>query len=400
MKVFRATLILAALFLAACRDGRPAGDIAVDLEMYAQIQERLLAAQPGEVVTIPAGTFHFDRPLSLDGTPNVTIRGAGMDATVLSFKAQKVGAEGLKITADSVTVEDLTIVDSKGDAIKIQDSKSVTLRRVKTTWSGGAKETNGAYGLYPVACQGVLIEGCVASFASDAGIYVGQCRDVVVRDNHAHENVAGIEIENCIDAEVYGNLAENNTGGILVFDLPELPAGNGRACRVYRNRIVENNLRNFAPEGNIVGIVPPGAGMIILAAKDVEVFDNEFIGHKTFGMAIASYHITEKPYDDPNYDPFARDIFVYNNTFERKRAIPDLSKDFGKMVNFVFKGRPQDILYDGIIDPALPAGRNPMNVCVDQPQEGLRFANIDAANEFKQVDKDISRYACRREAVQ
>ncbi|MFZ4083138.1 MAG: right-handed parallel beta-helix repeat-containing protein [Pirellula sp.] len=45
-------------------------------------------------------------------------------------------------------------------------------------------------------CTNFLIEDCIAIGASDAGIYVGQSQDIVVRNCRAERNVAGIEIEN------------------------------------------------------------------------------------------------------------------------------------------------------------------------------------------------------------
>ncbi len=389
-------------FCVACTgdSGGPPPPNRIDEEMYEQIQEQLILAEPGATIELPAGTFEFDRPLSLDGVARVTIRGAGMEKTVISFRGQKAGAEGLRLTADSVVVEDLTIIDTRGDAIKAQDCNGITFRRVKTTWSGGPRASNGGYGFYPVASKNVLIEDCEAAYASDAGIYLGQCTTVTVRNCYAYENVAGIEIENCVDAEVYDNLAEGNTGGVLVFDLPDLEVVNGRNIQVYNNQIIENNHKNFAPEGNIVGIVPPGTGVILLAAKEVAVFDNDIIGHKTMGVAVASYLVTEKPWTDENYDPYAYNISIYNNRFERKRALPDLTKDFGKMVNAVFLGKPQDIIYDGIVDVGRGDQPNPMEICIDQPQEGLRFANIDIANDFDNVDQDISRYSCQLETMQ
>ncbi len=380
----------------ACQQAKKNTPVKIDTAVYNTIQTQLIDAQPGSIIKLPAGTFQFDRPLSLDDIKNVTIKGAGMNTTILSFKGQKAGAEGLKITADSVTLEDFTIVDTKGDAIKVQDSKAVTFRRIKATWSEGPKTENGGYGLYPVACDGVLIENCEVSGASDAGIYVGQSRSVIVRNSYAHENVAGIEIENCTLAEVYNCKSENNAGGILVFDLPGLPAGNGKSCKVHHNKIINNNHKNFAAEGNIVGTVAPGTGMILLAAKDVEVYDNQIIGHKTMGCAIASYQITELKWEDAKYDPFSYDIYLHNNHFERKKALPDLTKDFGKLINLVFYGKPQDIIYDGITDDKRPNGSNPMNLCIDQSQEGLRFGNIDAAHEFKNVVTDLKAYKCQR----
>ena len=366
----------------------------VDTQMYNRIQEQLLDATPGSVIEIPEGTFVFDRPLSLEGIPRVTLKGAGKNKTILSFKGQKVGAEGLRVTADSAVLQGFTIMDTKGDAIKVQDSKDVVMRDIHTTWSGGAKSSNGAYGLYPVACDGVLIEACEASYASDAGIYVGQSKNVLVRNSYAHHNVAGIEIENCTDAEVSYCRSENNSGGILVFDLPGLPAGNGKKCSIHHNAIIGNNHKNFAAEGNMVAIIAPGSGIILLAAKEVEVYENKIYDHKTIGAAIASYHITELEWSDANYDPFTYSVRLSNNDYKRRKSLPDMSKDFGKMVNLLFPGKPQDILYDGITDDQR-SGSNPMQVCILEKGEGLRFANIDAAHDFKTIDTDLKNYACQ-----
>lgn len=175
------------------------------------------------------------------GIADVSIRGQGMDQTIIDFtqQSQGSGSEGFLIKADRFTMEDLTI------------------RRVRTWWSDGASEQNGAYGIYPVMCSDVLIEHCVAQFASDAGIYVGQTRRAVVRYNRAEQNVAGIEIENTVGADVYENEATNNTGGILVFSLPGLQLKIGSHTRVFKNRLHDNNHPNFAHQGAMVASVPP-----------------------------------------------------------------------------------------------------------------------------------------------
>lgn len=353
----------------------------------------MLDAQPGATLKIPEGKYILKRSISLEDIPHVTIEGAGIDKTVLSFLNQSSGAEGLRIVADSVTLRDFTVEDAKGDCIKLQDCNGVTIERVKTVWTQGAKETNGGYGLYPVQCKNVTIDQCEAAYASDAGIYVGQSEDVVVKNSHAHHNVAGIEIENCIRAKVYDNLAEHNTGGILVFDLPDLELVNGSNCEVYNNIVRNNNNTNFAPAGNIVGIVPPGTGMILLAAKKVLIRDNEITGHKTIGIGMASYQITEKQWKDERYDPYSSDITIRDNTFSRNTAIPDMSKKFGQMINYYFTGKPQDIIYDAIF-PSDATDPNPLSICIHQPGDHIRFGHLDAANNFKGLSKDIKRYAC------
>ena len=259
--------------LGACqRDGSGAATPAADAEFQKGLQERLLDAKPGDVIDIPAGRYALDRSLSLrvDG---VTIRGAGMDKTVLSFKGQKSGAEGLIVNASGFTLENLAIEDSKGDGLKVNEGEDIVIRGVRVEWTNGPHTGNGAYGLYPVQTKNVLIEDSVVIGASDAGIYVGQSQNVVVRRNRAERNVAGIEIENCIDADVYDNVATENTGGILVFNMPDLPQP-GHTARVFKNRIFKNNTGNFGRKGTAVAAVPAGSGVVIMSNDDVEIFGN------------------------------------------------------------------------------------------------------------------------------
>ena len=206
-----AITIICLSFLAACsqpESNTDTGDTAVNMQK--QIQTQLLNAKPGDVITIPEGRFEMMRGLSLK-VDGVTIKGAGMDKTVLDFKNQISGAEGLLVTASDFTIEDLAIEDAKGDALKIMEGKNIIVRRVRTEWTNGPATENGAYGIYPVQTENTLIDGAVAIGASDAGIYVGQSRNVIVRNSRAEYNVAGIEIENTIDADVYDNIATNNT---------------------------------------------------------------------------------------------------------------------------------------------------------------------------------------------
>jgi len=316
------------------------------------LQERLITAQPGDTIRIEAGTHHFTRQLSLMDIENVTIMGQGQDQTILSFREQVEGAEGLFIKANGIIIENLTVVDSKGNGIKVQDSDGVTIRNVRVTWSDGPTETNGAYGVYPVGSRNVLIEYTDVSGASDAGIYVGQSEDVVVRYNMVFENVAGIEIENCIRADVYDNDVRNNTGGILVFDLPELMLKNGRDIRIFNNRILDNNHRNFAPPGNIVGMVPAGTGVLVMATDNVEVFDNEISGHNTVNTAVTSYLITQLEFSDPDYNPYPSAVFIFDNLFDRTPSLPDTTRMMGKVLAGIFGTDVPDIIHDGFVDPA------------------------------------------------
>src|SRR6202795_2409776 len=206
------------VIVAACGQqsgqSQPKGLTAADATFQKLLQERFLDAKPGTVIEIPAGKHALDRVLTLRAN-GVTIRGAGSAKSILSFKNEISGPEGMLVYANDFTIEHVAIEDSKGDGLKINDGENITIRDVRVEWTGGPKTTNGAYGIYPVKSKNVLIEDSASFGASDAGIYVGQSQNVIVRRNRAERNVAGIEIENTIGADVYENTATGNTGGIL-----------------------------------------------------------------------------------------------------------------------------------------------------------------------------------------
>ena len=371
-----------------------------------ELQTKLVMAEAGEVIDIPAGHYQLTKSLWLDGGENVTIRGAGMEQTILSFANQTEGAEGIKVTGGQhILIEGLTVQDAKGDAIKTQDVNGITFRNVKTEWTGGPKETNGAYGLYPVLCQNVLIEDCQSIGASDAGIYVGQSNNIIVRNCTAHHNVTGIEIENSQMADVYNNVVHNNTGGILIFDLPNLVQKKGGHVRVFGNQVRENNLKNFAPKGNIVAGVPPGTGILILATSDVEVFDNKIINNRTAGTSIMSYHMTEQPITDQEYDPYPKRIFIHDNEYERQQVRATSQTRLGKMYRFKLKfGKDvPHIVYDGILpEKAFDANgkvKDAYQICI-RNNTNASFANLDAGGDFKNISRDMSPYDCSLEPLE
>jgi len=227
---------------------------------------------------------------------------------------------------------------------------------------------------------------------------VGQSKDIIVRNCKAYENVAGIEIENSLNAEVYNNEAYNNTGGILVFDLPDLKLKKGGHCKVYNNIIRENNTKNFAPQGNIVGKVPLGTGMLLLAANNVEIYHNKFINNRTVPTGIISYYMTENKIKDSTYYPYPTAIDIHDNEYSKKRKRATMKGRLGKMYRFKLKfGKDvPDIVYDGILDKKLLVNNkypDDMRICLSN-NKGATYANLDAENDFKNVSRDISEMAC------
>jgi parallel beta-helix repeat protein len=291
-------------------------------EFQKKVQSEMILAEDGALIELPAGTFTLTNTLSLEGKKKITIRGKGMDKTILSFKEQTDGAEGIRVSDGvDIVLEGFTVQDAKGDAIKTMHVNGIVFKSVKTEWTGGPNPKNGGYGLYPVQCTNVTIDKCVAIGASDAGIYVGQSQDIIVKNSVAHHNVAGIEIENSIRAKVFDNEAYENAGGLLVFDLPDLIQKKGGDVKVYHNYIHDNNFENFASKGNIVANVPTGTGLLILATKGVEVYENKFINNQSVGAGIVSYYTMQKPIKDKQYDPVPSNISIHDNLFERNQRL-------------------------------------------------------------------------------
>ncbi|WP_017666242.1 parallel beta-helix domain-containing protein [Porphyrobacter sp. AAP82] len=308
----------------------------------AALQEALILARPGDVIELGEGRFALTDGLSLD-VDGVTLRGQGEDKTILDFTNQEGAGEGLLVTSDNVTLRDFAVENPKGDGIKSKGADMIVYSGIRVEWMGEPKASNGAYGIYPVESTGVLITNSKVSGASDAGIYVGQSRDITVSENFVSFNVAGIEIENSRNALVTGNIASLNTGGILVFDLPGLPVMGGGNVIVRGNLVGDNTIPNFAPPGNIVASVRRGTGVLVMANDGVLIEDNAFDNNPTAHVMVIAYL---QAFDDPRYNPHARNVIIGPNQFGRGGDDPQL--DGKEALLEAFGGALPPVLWDGI----------------------------------------------------
>lgn len=320
----------------------------------------MIAARPGDTIEFSEGYFELRSGLQISSTENIHIKGQGMNETILSFKESSSQEGFLANTVRGVVVEDLTVLDSPGDAFKLQGVDHGTLRRVRAFWSSGRNtadedpvtaenyreklqvactdparhnpnnpnptETDttspdytvsilsGRYGIYPVNSQNILVENAESVGASDAGIYVGQTDNAIIRNSRAAFNVFGFEIENVRGGEYMGNIAECNTGGFLIYDLDGLTRYGSRT-RMYQNIARNNNTYNFAEPGSLVANVPRGVGMITLGYDKIDVFDNVFEDHGTAGIVHTSYELMGPP-GDRRLDMYTEGVHIFNNTFK------------------------------------------------------------------------------------
>ncbi len=364
------------------------------------------SVEPDTTIVLGRGTFVLTNGVNIR-TDGIRIVGQGIDETVLDFAGTTAQVNGLDVISDGFLVQDLTVRDTPKDGIRVEASDRVTFRRIRATWTAAAETSNGAYGIYPVKSRYVLVEDSFAENASDAGLYVGQCQYVIVRNNRVTGNVAGLEIENTQYADVYGNTATENTGGIVVFDLPGNPIV-GRDVRIYDNDIFNNNGVNFAPGGTVRDI-PVGTGTFAMASRRVEIFDNRYANNNTVDIALisglalssnaANWELETATlvgdYDDlglvepavgrvANYR--TENVVVRGNSHSASGLDPDLANpiQFGLLLSYKYPDSPVDsVVYDtigeSVFDETVAANNsNDNRICVGGNTAGT-FASLQLA---------------------
>ncbi|KWV95474.1 parallel beta-helix domain-containing protein [Erythrobacter sp. AP23] len=362
-------LSIAAVLLATAAPALAAThNIAPGENAQQELQEALILAEPGDEIVLAAGRYVLTDGLSLD-VDGVTVRGEGMDGTILDFTTQAGSGEGMLVTSDNVTLRDFALENPKGDGIKSKGADNIVYHRLRVTWTRGPHPENGAYGIYPVESTGVLVDGVKVTGASDAGIYVGQSNRITVRNSIAEANVAGIEIENSRNALVEHNIATRNTGGILVFDLPDLPVMGGGNVVVANNLVVANDTPNFAPPGNIVAGVRRGTGIMVMANDNVLVEDNILSGNPTAPIMVIAY---TQSFEDERYNPFPREVVVGENIYDGGGYDPQL--DGADTLLAAFGGELPPVMWDGLGSLAVVEGTAGWSLNLTEQGVGLEGA--------------------------
>jgi parallel beta-helix repeat protein len=440
MPRFMPTLALALAALAGCGDNKQASQFpATDctdvqgtcVEIAggdsAALQTATNTISANTTIVLGAGRFMLDNQVTIR-TAGAHLIGQGIDTTTLDFAPTTTQVNGVDVVGNDFLIQDLTVIDAKKDGIRVEASNGVVYRRIKVTSSTPSQTSNGAYGIYPVKSQNVLVENSIAEHASDAGLYVGQCQHVIVRNNHVTGNVAGLEIENTQYADVYGNTAEDNAGGIVVFDLPGNPIV-GRDVRLRDNIIRNNNHTNFGTPGTTVASIPVGTGTFAMASRRVEITGNTYENNNTSDISLISGLVVEDDFtkwtlptsqlagtfDDLGLLSAApgtimnfrsENIVVANNTHSGSGMHPDPRDPMGLglLLLLSFGGQPvASVLYDAIGEPqfhstdaALNSNANHMcvggnggtfaSMALDMQSQTSQVAFFRPASPFKPFD--------------
>lgn len=327
--------------------------------------------QDGDTLLLPQGRYFVNDTILMQNMKDVTFTGYGINETQLDFSKSTLADDAVRFEGGSgLEIRDFSVYEAKKNGIKVEKANGVLMAYTGAIWEGVLDSSNGAYGLYPVSSQNVIMEYNYSYGSADAGIYVGQTNNIVVRHNVAKNNVAGIEIENSTNADVYKNLATGNTGGILVFDLPGLEKAAGGNVRVFDNDMIANNTDSVAPVTSTVGLVPPGTGFLNLAASNVEIYHNRFKDNQTASIELASYFLVDDNFDNysskhvptmmAGWNPNYTKNYIHDNVFERSGANPR-----GHLLDYVLvpgidEAYPQFTIMNGFTGMTLELAPDPM----------------------------------------
>jgi parallel beta-helix repeat protein len=259
------------------------------------IQAALDAAQPGDTILVPPGTY---REGVLVTTSHLTITGSR--AAVLDAAGFRVGIRvgsgsisrgGPAPTCPPLAVQGFTL---RGLTITHAAFSGVFLVGVDGYRLTGTRYVdNPVYGPFPVCSHDGLIDfnqvvggGSAAGPSTDTGIYLGDDDQVTVRGNSVTNYVIGVVVENTINAIVQDNLLQGNTAGIYTAVLANHPRPFTDHVVIDHNRVVNNNLPNPVPadSGEEIRGVPTGVGIVNFGADHVVIRDNRVLGNDSLGV--------------------------------------------------------------------------------------------------------------------
>ncbi len=244
------------------------------------IQAAVNAAQPGDTVRVPPGTYRENVVVAKDNISIVGSAGAILDGTGLA------GTTGIRVAkAAPARVNEFRLT---GLQIQNFSRTGVILIRVDDFQiSHGVYRDNHTYGVFPIASSRGVIDFNRVSGSDDAGIYVGQSTDVVVEKNHVSDNTVGIEIENSARIEVRDNIARNNTLGVVLALVPGLAVKTLAGIVVTKNELSNNNRPNPVTDPTeLLSFLPSGVGILNIAGDRVVIEKNVANHNNSAGIAI------------------------------------------------------------------------------------------------------------------
>jgi len=310
------------------------------------IQQAVDRSGPGDTIEVPYAIYHESVVLDWSDVTLVGIPNEADEWPVIDGEGTR--SDGVIASGNNFEMYNFAVKNYTSNGVLVEGATKVYLHDMYI-------ENTGVYGVYPVRCTDVLIEHIEATLMNDAAVYAGKSSDVVIRNTLTYGNVIGIELENTVNGEVYDNVAYDNTVGIFIDLLPQLPSKVSLYTKVYNNITENNNGENFGKPGTAVALIPPGTGMLILAADEVDVYGNTIRGNKTGGLAVFNLTIGFSE-NEIDVGPNPEHIYAHDNIYENNGYDPDpfVKNMLGRGFDIIWDTNGADNYFDEEVSSSFP----------------------------------------------
>jgi parallel beta-helix repeat protein len=371
ISVTSAVVVLAVLGVAAaaCPAAALAGNTIV---VTTTIQAAVDAAQPGDTILVPPGTYHESVLVTKSHLTIAGSRAAILDAagfrTGIRVGSGSITRGGPAPTCPPLAVEGFTL---SGLTVEHAGFSGVFLVGVDGYHLTGTRYVdNPVYGPFPVCSSNGLIDfnqvvggGSAAGPSTDTGIYVGDDDRVTVRNNSVTNYVIGVVVENSINAIVQDNLLQGNTAGVYAAVLPNHPRPFTDNVVIEHNQVVKNNLPNPVPAGSgeEIGGVPTGVGIVNFGADHVLILGNQVLGNNSLGVIVLQNFLASA---DPRIEPNPDFGQVRGNVVLQNGRSPDPVRAITPGADIVYDGTGTGNCFaDNVFATEFPAGITELFPC-------------------------------------
>ena len=175
-------------------------------------------------------------------------------------------------------------------------------------------------GIWPTLSANGLVKKNVAYGSEDSALWVEASENVRVIGNELYNSPTGLEITVSNNIVAKKNDVHDNTTGIGLYNyrgagLPPLaPADRNGNWDIVNNHVHDNNMPN-AVEGGLVGLLPPGGGILLTGVDHVNIRGNQIENNDFYGIAVVDWCIAVGCPSVPPGDPPALNGVPENNTF-------------------------------------------------------------------------------------
>jgi cytochrome c peroxidase len=310
------------------------------------LQEAIDRSGPGDTIEVPYGIYHEAVVLDWSDVKLIGIPNDKGEWPVLD--GEGVRSDGVIASGNNFEMANFAVKNYTSNGVLVEGATGVYLHDLYI-------ENTGVYGVYPVRCTNVVMEHIEATLINDAAVYAGKSENVTIRNTLTYGNVIGIELENTVTGEVYNNVARDNTVGIFIDLLPQLPSKVSLYTKVHDNTVENNNGENFAEVGTAQALIPPGTGILVLAADEVELYNNKITGNKSAGLAVFNLTIGFAT-NEIDVGPNPEHVYAYGNTYENNGydADPFVKNMLGKGFDIVWDASGADNSFDEEVSSSFP----------------------------------------------